>query len=66
MLAAKNLVREDVKQIADFFNNCSVCSKETGSGSGARKKALVLGIIRACREKETKYIVCTLVKFLCI
>lgn len=36
-------------------------SKESGSGSGARKKSLVLGLIRACREKETKYIVRTLV-----
>ena len=37
------------------------CSKESGNGSGGRKKGLVLGLVRACREKETKYIVRTLV-----
>lgn len=38
-----------------------IYSKESGNGSGGRKKGLVLGLVRACREKETKYIVRTLV-----
>ncbi|KAH9306523.1 hypothetical protein KI387_010927, partial [Taxus chinensis] len=37
-------------------------SKEGGSGSNARKKGVILSLLRSCREKETKFIVRTLVR----
>ncbi|GLJ09471.1 hypothetical protein SUGI_0110240 [Cryptomeria japonica] len=37
-------------------------SKEGGSGSNARKKGVILSLLRSCREKETKFVVRTLVR----
>lgn len=48
--------------IEQVYSTLLQISKETGSGSSARKKGLVLGLLRACREKEMKYIVRTLVQ----
>ncbi|KAJ7530648.1 hypothetical protein O6H91_14G012600 [Diphasiastrum complanatum] len=44
------------------FSTLKQISKESGSGSGERKKRLVVNLLHACREKEMKYIVRTLVQ----
>ncbi|KAL2645294.1 hypothetical protein R1flu_012881 [Riccia fluitans] len=49
-------------RIGKVFSTLKQISKESGAGSGARKKDLVLNLLRACREKEMKYIVRTLVQ----
>lgn len=36
-------------------------SVQTGSGSTARKKNLIVNLMRSCREKEMKFLVRTLV-----
>eukprot|EP00850_Spirogloea_muscicola_P002495 SM000009S23624 [mRNA] locus=s9:1126881:1136155:- [translate_table: standard] len=48
--------------IQQVFSTLMKISKESGSGSGARKKALIMGLLRACREKETQFLVRTLVQ----
>ncbi|EPS58033.1 hypothetical protein M569_16783, partial [Genlisea aurea] len=37
-------------------------SSQTGSGSTARKKSLIVNLMRSCREKEIKFLVRTLVR----
>jgi len=37
-------------------------SVETGSGSAVRRKNLVVGLMRSCREMEMKFVVRTLVR----
>ncbi|XP_019052182.1 PREDICTED: DNA ligase 6-like [Nelumbo nucifera] len=37
-------------------------SVETGNGSSARKKALIVNLICSCREKEVKFLIRTLVR----
>ncbi|BBN03501.1 DNA ligase 1 [Marchantia polymorpha subsp. ruderalis] len=49
-------------RICQVFSTLKQISKESGGGSGGRKKDLVLSLLRACREKEMKYIVRTLVQ----
>ncbi|KAL3698658.1 hypothetical protein R1sor_012734 [Riccia sorocarpa] len=49
-------------RICKVFSTLKQISKESGAGSGARKKDLVLNLLRASREKEMKYIVRTLVQ----
>ncbi|CAM6126062.1 unnamed protein product [Calypogeia fissa] len=48
--------------ICQVFSTLKQISKEAGTGSGARKKELVLSLLRACREKEMKYMVRTLIQ----
>ncbi|KAI5056524.1 hypothetical protein GOP47_0028342 [Adiantum capillus-veneris] len=56
------LVAPRILSIQQVYLTLLQISKETGSGSSSRKKGLILGLLRACREKETKYIVRTLVQ----
>lgn len=48
--------------IHDVFRALQQISKEGGSGSNARKKGVILSLLCSCREKETKFIVRTLVR----
>lgn len=38
-----------------------IVSEQTGSRSTARKKSLIVSLMRSCREKEMKFLVRTLV-----
>jgi len=44
------------------FSSLQKISKEGGSGNSARKKGVILRLLCSCREKETKFIVQTLVR----
>lgn len=48
--------------IRQVFTALQQISKEAGSGSSVRKKSVILSLLRSCREKETKFIVRTLVR----
>lgn len=48
--------------IGQVFTALQQISKEAGSGSSVRKKSVILSLLRSCREKETKFIVRTLVR----
>ncbi|XP_024532635.1 DNA ligase 6 isoform X2 [Selaginella moellendorffii] len=46
--------------IRHVFSTLKQISKETGIGSSSRKKNMVVGLLRSCREKEVTYLVRTL------
>ncbi|GAB2301757.1 hypothetical protein Dimus_035783 [Dionaea muscipula] len=48
--------------IQDVFSTLREISIQTGSGSTGRKKNLIVGLMRSCRDKEMKFIVRTLVR----
>ncbi|GMH27223.1 hypothetical protein Nepgr_029066 [Nepenthes gracilis] len=48
--------------IQDVFSVLREISMQTGSGSTGRKKSLIVGLMRSCREKEMKFLVRTLVR----
>ncbi|KAK3426330.1 hypothetical protein EUGRSUZ_F02800 [Eucalyptus grandis] len=48
--------------IKDVFSVLKKISFQTGSGSNARKKSLIVSLMRSCREMEMKFIVRTLVR----
>ncbi|EFJ26982.1 hypothetical protein SELMODRAFT_96808, partial [Selaginella moellendorffii] len=48
--------------IRHVFSTLKQISKETGIGSSSRKKNMVVGLLRSCREKEVTYLVRTLVQ----
>ncbi|XP_038720106.1 DNA ligase 6 isoform X2 [Tripterygium wilfordii] len=48
--------------IKDVFSVLRKISEQTGNGSTGRKKNLIVNLIRSCKEKETKFLVRTLVK----
>ncbi|KAJ8761208.1 hypothetical protein K2173_001264 [Erythroxylum novogranatense] len=48
--------------IRNVFSVLQKISQQTGSGSSARKKNLIVNLMRTCREKEVKYVVRTLVR----
>ncbi|MCO5599554.1 hypothetical protein L7F22_053660 [Adiantum nelumboides] len=56
------LVAPRILSIQQVYLTLLQISKETGSGSSSRKKGLILSLLRACREKEIKYLVRTLVQ----
>ncbi|XP_022158502.1 DNA ligase 6-like isoform X2 [Momordica charantia] len=43
--------------IKDVFSTLRKISVQTGSGSTARKKSLIMNLMRSCREKEMKFLV---------
>lgn len=45
-----------------MFSHLVFISVQTGSGSTARKKNLIVNLMRSCREKEMKFLVRTLVR----
>eukprot|EP00898_Chlorokybus_atmophyticus_P005360 jgi/Chlat1/5825/Chrsp4S06177 len=51
-------------RIRQVYKAVRQISKESGSGSAERKKAIVLQLLRACREREPQYVVRTLVQHL--
>ncbi|XP_050372696.1 DNA ligase 6 isoform X2 [Argentina anserina] len=48
--------------IKDVFSALWKISVQTGSGSSARKRSLIVNLMRSCREKEMKFLVRTLVR----
>ncbi|KAL2896308.1 DNA ligase 6 [Bienertia sinuspersici] len=48
--------------IRDVFSILRKISVQTGSGSTSRRKSLIVGMMRSCREKEVKFLVRTLVR----
>ncbi|KAL3644358.1 hypothetical protein CASFOL_012290 [Castilleja foliolosa] len=48
--------------IQEVYSVLRKISVQTGSGSTARKKSLVVNLLRSCREKEMKFLVRTLVR----
>ncbi|KAL6223528.1 hypothetical protein ACLB2K_006913 [Fragaria x ananassa] len=48
--------------IKDVFSALWKLSVQTGSGSIARKRSLIVNLMRSCREKEMKFLVRTLVQ----
>ncbi|OVA08141.1 DNA repair metallo-beta-lactamase [Macleaya cordata] len=48
--------------IQEVFSVLRKISVETGNGSTARKKNLIVNLMRSCREKEMKFLVRTLVR----
>ncbi|KAK9951173.1 hypothetical protein M0R45_006631 [Rubus argutus] len=48
--------------IKDVFSALRKISVQTGSGSTARKRSLIVNLMRSCREKEMKFLVRTLVR----
>ncbi|KAH7373787.1 hypothetical protein KP509_17G075000 [Ceratopteris richardii] len=56
------LVAPHILSIQQVFSTLLQISKESGTGSGLRKKNLILSLLRASRVKEMKYIVRTLVR----
>ncbi|GAB4832343.1 hypothetical protein Ancab_006359 [Ancistrocladus abbreviatus] len=48
--------------IQDVFSALREISMQAGSGSTGRKKNLIVGLMRSCREKEMKFLVRTLVR----
>ncbi|KAL4419767.1 hypothetical protein ABPG75_006865 [Micractinium tetrahymenae] len=50
--------------VPGVFATLQQMSREKGQGSAARRQRLVLSLLRACRETETKFIVRTLIQAL--
>ncbi|KAL4435464.1 hypothetical protein ABPG77_006226 [Micractinium sp. CCAP 211/92] len=50
--------------VPGVFATLQQMSREKGQGSAARRQRLVLSLLRACREAETKFIVRTLIQAL--
>eukprot|EP00899_Mesostigma_viride_P009391 jgi/Mesvir1/18453/Mv14307-RA.1 len=50
--------------VTDFYNTLVRISKEGGEGTVQRKKLLMQGVMRACREREIRYVVRTLLQHL--
>ncbi|XP_020536811.1 DNA ligase 6 isoform X2 [Jatropha curcas] len=48
--------------IKDVFSVLRKISAQTGTGSTAQKKSLIVNLMRSCKEKEMKFIVRTLVR----
>ncbi|XP_024187828.1 DNA ligase 6 isoform X2 [Rosa chinensis] len=48
--------------IKDVFSALRKISVQTGTGSSARKRSLIVNLLRSCREKEMKFLVRTLVR----
>ncbi|KAK9700226.1 hypothetical protein RND81_08G224900 [Saponaria officinalis] len=48
--------------IRDVYSVLRKISVQTGSGSTKRRKSLIVGLMRSCREKEMKFLVRTLVR----
>ncbi|KAK3285179.1 hypothetical protein CYMTET_7194 [Cymbomonas tetramitiformis] len=49
-------------RISKVFETLHKIAAESGTGAGARRQAHILGLLRGCRECETRYIVRTLVQ----
>ncbi|KAL8161820.1 hypothetical protein V2J09_013309 [Rumex salicifolius] len=56
------LVPPSALLIRDVFSTLQKISLQTGNGSTAKKKSLIVGLLRSCREKEIKFLVRTLVR----
>ncbi|KAL9274838.1 DNA ligase 6-like protein, partial [Drosera capensis] len=48
--------------IKDVFSALREISIQSGTGSTAKRKGIILGLMRSCRDKEIKFIVRTLVR----
>jgi DNA ligase-1 len=48
--------------LAGVFSTLHQIAATGGAGSGARRQALVLGLLRGCRDVETRYLVRTLIR----
>lgn len=50
--------------VLGVYNNLKLIARESGQGSGSRKKQIIVSMLRMCREAETRYLVRTMVQAL--